>query len=197
MRTAWPVLVICLMVGLAAGWLVSIATPKVYRATAELYASAPPGTAAGSSGEETVVVSLASFATSPAVTVPVIRQLNLQLTAVQLANKISADTPSGTVLINLHVTDRDAMTAARMTNAVAASFITTVRKVEPTARLSMVRPATVPAAPISPNRSLDIWLGGLAGLVVGLIGFGLIGFGVRRRLVVVHDAARVDVVAGS
>ena len=118
-------------------------------------------------------------------TAPVISKLNLSLSETQLSDKISADAPLNKVLINLHVTDHSPQVAATLANAVAAEFDAVVQATEqtdangkPVVKLTVIHPATAPTAPIKPSKTLNIGLGLLVGLVLGIGGAAIAG----RRL---------------
>ncbi|MBN9619911.1 MAG: polysaccharide biosynthesis tyrosine autokinase, partial [Actinobacteria bacterium] len=121
------------------------------------------------------VQSYTAIANSPAVTNAVVRELKLTLTPQQLADKITADAPQNKVLVNLHVTDHNPQTAAQLANAVSQQFATVVQNTEqtdangkPVVKLTIIHPATVPSAPIKPNKTLYIGLGLVLGLVIGV-----------------------------
>jgi capsular exopolysaccharide synthesis family protein len=102
-------------------------------------------------------------------------RLKLALTEQELAAKISADAPLNKVLINVHVTDHDPVQAERLANAVARQFNTVVEATDnndttgkPLVKLTTIHPATVPSAPITPNKVLNLGLGLVLGLLVGI-----------------------------
>lgn len=172
LRRGWHVVLVFAVLGGGVGWGIALASTKVYRASVQLFvATASPA----SPSTQWRVQSFTSIATSPAVTGPVIHALRLSLTEADLAAKISTDVPGNKVLINLHVTDHDPHAATTIANAVASQFATVVEKTEQThahgtspVRLAVIRPATVPASPIRPDAALNIGLGVLVGLLLGV-----------------------------
>lgn len=180
LRKGWPVVLAFVVVGAGLGIALSVLSTKVYRADVQVFVATSTSASAdqlqaGNSFTQDRVQSYTSIATSPSVTEPVIKSLGLRLSQPQLAHKISADAPQTKVLINLHVTDGNANQAATLANAVAARFISAVERTEqtdahgkPVVKLTVIHPATVPLNPIKPTRALDIGLGLLLGLVVGL-----------------------------
>ena len=178
----WRLIVCALIVGVLASSAYVIASPKVYEANVQIFVSTAvtgTGTAAdlaqGNSFTQARVQSYTSVANSQAVTQAVITQLGLTIPATTLAKQISADAPLNKVLVNLHVHDGDPVVAARIANAVATQFSAAVELLEQTAaaiqspiRLTVTHPARVPTTPISPRTKLDIGIGVLIGLVVGL-----------------------------
>lgn len=179
-RRGWPLILAFVVVGSALGIGLTIATSKVYQAHVEVFVATSTSAnaadlAAGNTFSQNQVQSYTSIATSPAVTGPVIQKLGLNLTQQELADKISSDAPLNKVLINLLVTDGSPQEAAKLANAVAAQFSTVVQstsqidsKGKPVVKLTVIHPATVPSAPIKPSKIINIGLGFILGLLVGL-----------------------------
>jgi capsular exopolysaccharide synthesis family protein len=180
LRKAWPLVLVFVVVGSALGVVLTVSTPKVYQATVQVFVATSAGTTAadlanGNTFSQDRVQSYTSIANGPSVTGPVVQKLGLNLTAQELAAKISADAPQNKVLINLHVTDGDPQRAAVLANAVAAQFDSVVQSTEqtdvngkPVVKLTVIHPATVPGAPIKPSKTINIGLGLLIGLLVGV-----------------------------
>jgi capsular exopolysaccharide synthesis family protein len=109
------------------------------------------------------------------VTDAVRNQLHLDLTSAQIAAEVTADNPLDTVLLNLHVRDTDPARAAAIANAVADQFGKLVNDLETPqgsatspVKVSTVQNASVPSAPVAPNKKVDIALGLLLGLALGI-----------------------------
>ena len=180
LRKGWPLILAFVVLGLAAGIGLTLATTKVYQANVQVFvATTSNGTssdlAQGSTYAQQLVQSSTAIANSPAVTAPVIRSLKLSLSESELAAKISADAPLNKVLVNLHVTDHDPRTAAQLANAVAGQFSSQVQNAAQTdasgkavVKLTVIHPATIPGAPISPHKVLNIGLGFVVGLLIGV-----------------------------
>jgi capsular exopolysaccharide synthesis family protein len=181
-RKGWPLIVAFVVLGTALGIGATLATKKVYEATVEVFVATSAGTTAtdlanGNTFSQDRVQSYTSIAKAPDVTGAVIDKLGLTLTGEQLANKITADAPQNKVLIDLHVTDNDPQQAATLANAVAQQFDSVVQRTEqtdatgkPLVKLTVIHPATVPTSPIKPSKTINIGLGFVLGLLVG-IGF--------------------------
>uniref|UniRef100_UPI0035CADC38 YveK family protein n=1 Tax=uncultured Jatrophihabitans sp. TaxID=1610747 RepID=UPI0035CADC38 len=180
LRKGWPLILAFVVLGLAAGIGLTLATTKVYQANVQVFVattnnSTSQDLAQGNTYAQAQVQSYTSIANSPAVTAPVIRTLKLDLDESELSGKISADAPLNKVLINLHVTDHNPRTAARLANAVASQFNQVVQNAaqtdsqgKPVVKLTVIHPATIPGAPISPHKILNIGLGFVVGLLVGV-----------------------------
>ncbi|MBO0883932.1 MAG: hypothetical protein J2P17_27085, partial [Mycobacterium sp.] len=185
LRRGWPMLLVFLVLGVGAGVLLTVTSTKIYQASAQLFVAtstsqSPTDLQNANNFVQAQVQSYTSIATSPKVTDPVVHNpvihgLGLSLTGAELASKISADAPLNKVLINLHVTDHDPIRAARVTNVVAAQFARVVENTvktdahgKPVVKLTIIHPASVPSSPIKPNKILNIGLGFVIGLLVGI-----------------------------
>jgi non-specific protein-tyrosine kinase len=187
LRKRWLVVVACLVVTVAAAsaavWLT---TPK-YEATAELFVSASDtgGLAtdlqSGAQFSQDRVQSYADIINSLQITNQVAARLHVGLTGKQISKEISASAPLNTVLVNLHVTDTSARRAQLVANAVASEFTNYAAFLEtnagdsgtganPPVKVTVVKQATLPTGPVSPKKALDLGLGLLVGLVLGIGG---------------------------
>ncbi|MFD7443116.1 polysaccharide biosynthesis tyrosine autokinase [Streptomyces sp. NPDC059909] len=183
----WCAITALTLLGTAAGALVTYTAVPEYRADAKLFVRLQGGTdadtaqlAQGSLFTQARVQSYAEVASSPLVTRHVVKTLKLGMSPTQLSRRISATVQPDTVLLRLSVTDTRPKRAARISNAVAERFAEVVRNLErpvsayeSPVRLSVTEPAAVPSAPISPRPAVNLALGLLAGLAVG-VGFALV-----------------------
>jgi polysaccharide biosynthesis transport protein len=154
-------------------------TPK-YEANTQLFVSTQAGEDAsqllqGSSFSQQRVKSYADIVTSPRVLQPVIDELKLPVTARELAESVSAEAPLDTVLINVAVRDESAARAQQVADAVSKQFIDVVQELEKPqgngvtpVKVSITQPAELPQAPVTPNKKLNLALGLLVGLALGV-----------------------------
>jgi len=179
LRSRWRLVVVAALLGLAAGAAATALSSVAYEARAQLFVSTPGEGAAGlqQGGQfaQQRVKSYAEVIDSPMVTQPVIAQLGLGLSPTQLADKIEASAPLNTVLIDVTVRDSSPVGAQRIANAVAQQFSTVVDTLErsstgdaPDVKVSVVREAELPGAAVSPRPPLNLALGLLVGLAVGV-----------------------------
>lgn len=179
LRKHWILIAVCTGLAIAAASAVILTTSPTYTASVQLFVSTRgttdiSGAYTGDLFTQSRVKSYTDIVGTPAVTAPVIARLRLPETPAQLAGKISASAPLNTVLIDISVHDRMPVIAANIANAVAAQFVNVVDELErpaastvSTVKVSIVRPATVPLAPTSPRKKLDLALGLLVGLAIG------------------------------
>lgn len=113
---------------------------------------------------------------SPIVLQPAIDSLGLPTTAGELADKVTASTDLNTVLINIEASDTSPVQAAAIAQAVASSLVNAVDTLEKPktggtspVSLSIIKPATAPVAPSTPLTKLNLLIGLIAGLSLGVV----------------------------
>ena len=177
-----PVVLVTSLVGLLFGLTLTLASKPLYSATSEIFVSTPAAVldvsalAQGSNFTQQRVKSYAQLVNAEGTLNPVISQLKLDTTAVQLAKQIRATVPVDTVIIDINVKDRSPVMAVRIANAVAQQFSISVQQLElpgiqgeTSVKASLSREATVPTSPVSPNLSLNIAVGLLLGFGIGFL----------------------------
>jgi capsular exopolysaccharide synthesis family protein len=129
----------------------------------------------GGSFLQNQVKSYADVVTTPVVLQPVIATLNLPVTADELATRVTASSPLDTVIVEITVADTDPRQAAEIANAVAASFENAVTGLVAESaeggtpvKITLLKQALIPFSPSSPNVPLNIALGLLVGLALGI-----------------------------
>lgn len=201
-RKRWRILTAAVVLGLGlAAALTFTATPQ-YEAQAQMFVSTAAGNdiAAlnlGGNFTQQRVKSYADIVTSPPVLDPVITKLGLNVTATELAKRVTADAPIDTVLINVTVRDSSAARSAAIASEVANTFSRTVAELERPSganartpvKVSVVREPAVPQTPVSPRPVRNMGLGLLLGLVVGF------GLAVLRELLDTSVKSAADVLA--
>jgi capsular exopolysaccharide synthesis family protein len=199
LRRRWITLVVCLVLGAAAGAAYGALTPKEYASSAQVIVSARAGVqnandlAQGGAFARDQVTTYAQLVSTPTVLQPVIDELGLGTSLADLAKSIKAEVPLNTSLITLTATSGNPEQAARVADATSRSLIKTIDTLEqqpaaspqappgppqnpgPTVpvAVTVVRAAVIPTTPTSTSRPLALTLGLLAGLVLGLSAAGI------------------------
>ncbi|HTY72117.1 MAG TPA: polysaccharide biosynthesis tyrosine autokinase [Actinomycetes bacterium] len=180
MRKRWRIISVCVLLGMLGAAAITALSPKVYAAHAQLFVSARAtaedlsSAFQGSSFTQQRVKSYADIVSTPIVTSPVIKQLHLSVSDDQLASQISATNPLDTVLLNISVSDHDPRQAQRIANAVAVQFTQVVSRLEtpsgstPLVTATVVKYAGLPTVPVSPRPKINLALGLLVGLALGV-----------------------------
>ncbi|WP_225997307.1 polysaccharide biosynthesis tyrosine autokinase [Myceligenerans pegani] len=206
LRKYWTTIAATAAVAVVLAVVVTVlATPR-YQASSQVFVSVRGGEdsvsslVAGRNFSAEQVTSYTELVTSPRVLEPVIEELGLADTPASLASRVSAERPKSTVLINIAVTDESPSVAAGVANGIADSLATVVPELETDegsetspVEISTIREATVPEAPVSPRSALNVALGLLAGLVLG------VGVAVLRDLLDtrVRTPADVEAITGA
>ncbi|MFQ4147864.1 polysaccharide biosynthesis tyrosine autokinase [Arthrobacter sp. LAPM80] len=179
-RRNWIIILALSLIGLLAAGAFSVLTKPVYTAQTQLFVATQNSGSVqelqtGSSFIQARVSSYVVTATTPTVLQPAIDTLGLTVSPQQLAKSIKATSDLKTVLISISVSDQSPVQAAAIAHAVASSLITAVDTLEKpesggpsTVKLSVVTPATAPAAPVSPNLKVNLLLGLIVGMGLGM-----------------------------
>jgi capsular exopolysaccharide synthesis family protein len=181
LRRRWRVVAAAVVLATGTAFAVTALSTPVYKADAQLFVSLHEGGSSSANNayqgnlfSQERVKSYAKIADSPAVTEPVIKQLGLSESNVELARKVTATAPPDTVLVDITVSDHSPERAQQLANAIATQFSRVVANLERPATdqaspvsVSVVRPAELPTVPVSPRPILNIGLGFVIGLAIG------------------------------
>lgn len=179
-RERWKLIVAVFTIAVLAAVGITIAKPRVYQATAQVFVA--PNIAADALAQaqaqyfaQQQVATYADTIDSPDVLKLVRQDLNPGLSDAQLASKIFATAPPQRSLIEVSATDRSPDTAAALANSAAEAFAKVTEEnttpsdtKTPAVRLKVTKPASAPGSPVSPNIVLNILLGVLVGLFAGI-----------------------------
>lgn len=180
LRKQWGLIVIVAMVGLLAGAGYSLLQNPRYEATSRVYVAASSTETVsealqGSNFIQSQLATYAEAASEPIVIENAIALLGIDETPGELGSTVTGSRPTNTLYIDLTANRATAEEAAAVANAVTASFVTEIPRMsqvspgdDATVRVSIVREATVPGSPVSPNIPLLLALGGLVGLALGV-----------------------------
>jgi capsular exopolysaccharide synthesis family protein len=181
LRRNWILVAAATLAGLLASATVSVLAKPTYTAETQLFVAIQGSGSIqelqqGNTFGQARVQSYVKTVNSPMVLQPAIDTLGLPATAEQLSGRVNASTDLNTVLINISVTDESPVQAAAIAQAVANSLITGVDTLEKPkvgdsspVSLSVIKPATAPTSPSSPNTRLNLVLGLLVGLALGTL----------------------------
>lgn len=202
LRRRWRIVAAAILLGLSGAGLMTIATEPLYEARAQLFVSTAGSEDAtsllqGSSFTQQRVKSYADIVTSPQVLDAVIKNLDLGTTSAELADRVTADVPLDTVLINVTVRDHSPERSASIASAVASTFSKTVLQLERPSRqgpapvkVSVVRKPAVPSSPVEPRPLVNVALGLGLGLALG-VGLALVRDVLDKSVKGEHDLRTV------
>lgn len=180
----WFAIILCTVLGVGAAAAITYTAPKIYTAQAQTFiAISSPGSSQqstqGLAPDATYTLqrlqSYIQIITSPSVLQPVIDELKLDTTVGALAEQVTAANPIDTVLINVSVSDPDPEKAAAVANAVSVQLGAVIQKLETSitgevvpVKATLTQPAGVPTAPSSPKTRINLTLGLIVGLALGV-----------------------------
>lgn len=179
LRKRWRWLAASMVIGALAAIAITLTATPQYQATSQIFvASGEISTtgelAQGSTFAQNRVKSYVQVISSDLVLAPVGQDLGLPVAA--LTQQVKATVPTDTVLIDITVTDPSPAQAATIANAIAQRFPQVARSIEPNradqtpaVTVTVTEQASVPTTPISPRMDLNIGLGLLAGVLLGLL----------------------------
>lgn len=203
LRKSWILILLLVLVGVGASAAYSIVKTPDYSATSKVFVSTQgSGTAAdlvqGNSFTTQRVKTYSELVQTPIVLLPVIASLKLDVTEKTLAEQIVASAALDTSIIEVTVTDEDPVKAADIANATSQSLTAVVQSIETSdstnavtpVKLTRVQEATVPSIPVSPNVPLNIALGFLVGLALG-VGIAVLRETLETRIRNEHDVEQI------
>ena len=202
LRKNWLVIVVLTLVGLGAAAGYSLTRTPVYESTSSVAVSTQTGGSAsdiqqGANFAQTRINTYVGLVETPIVLNPVIAELDLGITAESLQKQISASSALNTTIISITVSDADPVAAANLANAVAASLSQVVPEIEPPTteggspiRLTRVSDAQPALEPASPNVPLNLALGALVGLALG-VGLAVLRTVLDNRVRTPRDAEQI------
>jgi capsular exopolysaccharide synthesis family protein len=180
LRKNWLVIVVAALLGVAVAAGYSLTRTPQYSATSTVFVSTQSGEttaelAQGNTFTQSRITTYVNLIDQPYVLNPVIQELGLQTTADSLAGRVTASADLNSTLINVTATGSDPIAAADIANATASSLAEAVETLETREnqeesplKLTRTRDASPALSPISPNVPLNLALGGLIGLALGI-----------------------------
>lgn len=182
LRRNWLLVLSATLAGLLLSGVASVLTKPTYTAGTQLFVAIQNSGSVqelqqGNTFGQARVQSYVKTVETPKVLQPAIDALGLDMTAAELAGRVSANTDLNTVLITITVSDGSPVRAAAMAQAVGDSLVTAVDSLErprnggeSPVSLSVITPPVAPSLPSAPNTKLNLALGLVIGLSCGIGG---------------------------
>lgn len=179
LRRRWLSIVVVTLATLAVASAVTLLMTEQYTAITRLFFGVQGGDsvtelAQGSTFTEKQMTSYAEVATSPLVLDRVIQELDLVTTSDQLASEVTASAQTGTVILEIAVTNTDRDLSARIANSIGDELTTVAGDLVPqrpdggeSVRATILARAQTPLAPSSPDIPRNLALGLALGLLLG------------------------------
>lgn len=182
LRNRWITVSVTALLTIAASVAFTLLQTPQYEAKTRLFVSTAPGESASdlyqsSRYSQERVASYAELITGETLAQRTIDRLNLDMSAEDLTEEITAKSKPNTVLIDIAVTDPSPIRARDIANALSDEFVVMTRELEtpaggerPEARVVVEQRASVPQKPVVPKRVRNIAVGIVLG---GMLGVGL------------------------
>lgn len=188
LQARWKSIVALLIIGLVVAGAISAITTKKYESTAQIYVSTDStNTTTAYTGSAYLTAKLASYAalaTQSEMMTRTAKALDDSQASTGLAGKVSVSVPTGESLLKVTATDTNPVRAQHIAAVVASQLSAYIQELEtasagqsPTVRANVTDQPVVNPTPVSPRTALNLILGALVGL---LLGVGLAG--VRHAL---------------
>ncbi len=204
LRAYWLTVVGATAACLLAAIVITLTTTPLYQASTRLFVSTTVGVSAGDLYQgnrlsQERVLSYVELVKGETLAQRVVDKLNLDMSAAQLRSNVQATSKLDTVLIKVAVLDKSPVRARDIANALSDEFVVMVRELEtprpgalPDARVVVEQRASVPQAPLVPNRFRNITTGVGLGLLLG------IGLAILRALLdnTVKDRETIEEITG-
>jgi len=202
LRKNWLVILVLTVVGLGAATAYTLTRTPTYESSSTIFVSTQGGSTTaelqqGSSFTQARINTYVGLVATPAVLNPVIGALGLSTTAELLATEVKATAALNSTLINVTVSNSNAVEASDIANAIADSLATVVPQLEPAVdggsspvRLTRVTDAQPALNPTSPNVALNLLLGTLVGLALG-VGLAVLRTTLDNRVRTPRDAEQI------
>ncbi|TGE34850.1 lipopolysaccharide biosynthesis protein [Desulfosporosinus fructosivorans] len=182
LRKRWMIVVaLPIIAALTSGVISFLVIKPVYQASTTLIVgkkAAESGQAASQILDNSVLLAnqqlaktYATIAQSRTVEQNVIKDLNLPLTTERLDSMISVNPVKTTEILEIQVTNTNSELAASIANTMAQEFSKAVIEIKKVDSVSIVDTAVIPDKPIKPNKTLNVLIAFVVGLMasVGLV----------------------------
>lgn len=180
LRRSWWIVIVAAALGATAGSLVTLQSPNEYAGSVTFFAKTPSDTNSSAYqgdqfGQKRIntyiqLISSDSFASR------VLAASKVDLTPAQLVSKISATGDLNTVLLTATVVDTSPERALALASTISTEFVSYVAELEtpkgskvPTIYLTVTSGPSLNPIPISPRPLLNLGLGLVAGLILGVL----------------------------
>ncbi|MCD5421731.1 polysaccharide biosynthesis tyrosine autokinase [Rhodococcus pyridinivorans] len=181
LQARWKIVAVTTVVAVLAALGASLLTTPQYEAKTRLFVSTSSGASVqeiyqGNLFSQQRVTSYTELLEGTTLAQRTLEKLGLgEMSAVDLAGKVTASSTPDTVLIDTAVTDESPERARDLANALSDEFVVMARELEtpedggpPTARVVVEQYAATPSAPVTPKTTRNVALGLAVGVLLGI-----------------------------
>lgn len=181
LQARWKIVAVTTVVAVLAALGASLLTTPQYEAKTRLFVSTSSGASVqeiyqGNLFSQQRVTSYTELLEGTTLAQRTLDKLGLgEMSAVDLAGKVTASSTPDTVLIDTAVTDESPERARDLANALSDEFVVMARELEtpenggpPTARVVVEQYAATPSSPVTPKTTRNVALGLAVGVLLGI-----------------------------
>jgi succinoglycan biosynthesis transport protein ExoP len=177
----WRFLVVGIVIGACAGGLVAMTATRTYVSSTQFFVAASTSATSdaytGNLFSQMRASSYVQVLTGVELAQRVADELDVDLSATEVSQKISASVVPDTVILDVSVTDTSPRRAQQIAQELGRAFPDVVDELETPSgestspvKVTVLTPASLPAGPSSPNVPFDVTAGLLLGFVLGALG---------------------------
>lgn len=182
LRTRWLIVCATGLIVFLISVLYSLLQTPLYQASTRLFVSTTSGTTAndlyqGSRYSQERVFSYTQLVMGETLAKRTIDRLQLSMSPAELQTHVTATSKPGSVLINVSVLDKSPVRARDIADALSTEFVSLASELEtpseggrPEARVVVEQKASIPNKPVVPNTRLNLALGAVLGVILGIAG---------------------------
>lgn len=180
-RAQWLIILLTTAVAVAGAVAVTLLMTPLYQASTRLFVSTSTtsGVASeiysGNLSSQQRVLSYTKLLTGETLAQRTVDKLHLDMTAMELREKVKATAPPDTVLIDVSVLDPSPVRARDIADALSDEFVVMVRELEtppdgetPDSRVVVEQHATLPDHPVVPKTAVYLAVGLALGVLLGV-----------------------------
>jgi capsular exopolysaccharide synthesis family protein len=171
-RKSWWIVITTTLLGLGMFAFLVIRTPPTYASNLTFFVNtaATAGTNPLQSDQyaQQRVNSYVVLVSSERLVRMVLQDTQLTMSVQKVRGEISASSPLNTVVLDVTVTDTSGPRSLRLATSISTQFVKLIHDTDPSVNLELFSGPTLNPTPVAPKTKLDLILGGLVGIAVGI-----------------------------
>ena len=171
-RRNWWVILLVTLIGVGISVLTIVTTTPKYVATLSFFVNTTQGSNSNLlSGDQYAQQRVASYViliTQDRMAKLVLADTHVGMSAGQIGDEISANAETGTVILTAQIEDPSPQRALTLATSLSTQFVKLVKIIDPAVQLELSSGPALNSTPVTPRKSLDLGLGLLVGLTIGI-----------------------------
>lgn len=170
----WLVTIVTIFGGcVALGWIVT--TPPTYAANVTFFVNTSDTSSTTNVNPlqldqyaQQRVTSYVQLMSSERLANMIVADTHVNESASDVADSISATSPLNSVILTVRVTDQSSRRALEVAKSISTQFVSMIKVIDPTVHLEVTSDPALERGPVAPREKLDLGLGVMGGLLIGL-----------------------------